>query len=469
MSSNRITRVALAGMFGLMVMSAAPAASAAAAGTWTKFSALPNGASTSGAEAAGDPAGGSVFFFTLASGVPAVAHVAAGGTVGAAVGVPPISGLAETGTPGHVAFTTSGAAVYTWELTTYGTEYMAYRSAAGVWGSPVELPSGFSNLAVRAGEVLTSEATSTGMSVESFKISGSGGLTLASGPTDVYTGQPLFNSSWLALDASGTAALLVYGSTDDGNTESIQAVYRTAGGTWSSPSQLSASGAYVSAAAVGVSPGGRAVAAWVDSNNYVAAASFASIRRLGSDFGTPLSTGTVSDTNGASILIHAAGGPDGTLAAAVTQRLYASNGISYTETTSIFSAKPTGSTLIGPVADPVGTYPSSLGAGDDQAIVGTLVVAYGSGNSSYASSYTATQEVLATIIKPAGGSALNHAIAKSTGLYDGNGGDGCPCPTSPPAASITGVSLDPSGNGAAVGQLRPGKPLGSARYVAAAA
>jgi hypothetical protein len=468
--STRIPRAAraaaLAGVVILLTAFSAQAADAATPGGWTKNTLLPKGASTSGAEAVGDPAGGSVLFITLASGVPAVAQVAASGTVAAAAAVPPVSGLVETGTPGLVAFTSSGAAVYTWTLTTYGTEYMAYRSAAGVWGSPVELPSGFSNLAVRAGEVVTSEATATGMSVESWTINGSGGLTLASGPTDVYTGSPLFNRSWLALDTSGTAALVVYGSTDNGNTESVSAVYRAAGGTWSAVSQLSAAGVYVSAAAVGVSPGGRAVVVWVDSNSTVAASSFASMRRAGVHFGAPVSTGTVSDSNGAFILIRAAGGPDGTLAASVTQRLYASNGISYTETTGIFSAKPTGTSVAGPVADPVGTFPSSLGAGADQAVVGTLVAVYGAGNASYASSYTATQEVSATIVKLALGSVNHHQVGKSSGLYDGNGSDGCPCPTSPPVASITGVSLDSSGNAAAVGQLVPGKPLESARYVA---
>jgi len=58
-------------------------------------------------------------------------------------------------------------------------------------------------------------------------------------------------------------------------------------------------------------------------------------------------------------------------------------------------------------------------------------------------------------------------LGGSSGLYDGNGGEGCPCATAPPAASFTGVALDPAGNGSVLGQLTPGGNLEAAAYVVA--
>ena len=439
---------ALIGAAVLVMGTATPRALAASPGTWTGDAHLSATASTAGARAVGDPAGGSVLFYVL-NGIPAVAPVAASGKIGKSVDVPSVSGLNDVGTPGPVAFLTSGSAVFTWTLSTYGTEYMAYRSTSGVWGKPVLLPSGYSNLAVRTHEVLTSESSGTGVSVESWTLSASGGLTLASGPTNIYTGQPLFNTSWLSLDPKGTAELVVYGSTDEGNTESLQGVTRGATGTWSTQLPISNPGQYVSAAHFAAAPGGRAILTWVISNTYFAADSFTAIRRVGHPFGAPVGTGSVSDANGAAILVAAAAGPDGTLAAAVTERLYASNGIAFTDSTDIYRSGPTASVLSGPVGDPEAVYPQSLGAGATSIIVGSVISTYGTGNSSYPSSYTDTQQVFVTII----GTGIAHSklLGASSGLYDGNGGDGCPCATSPPATSISGVSLDSAGNALALG------------------
>ncbi|MGD0084895.1 MAG: fibronectin type III domain-containing protein [Acidimicrobiales bacterium] len=438
----------------------APSASGAA--TWTPVSALPSGSSTTGAQAVGDPAGGSLLFYVLNS-TPTIAAVASRGTVGSSASVPAVANLDNVGTPGRIAFLSTGAAIVTWTLTAYGSEYMAYRSPTGTWGKPVELPSGFSNLAVRSTEVLTSEASSTGISTESWSLSGSGALTVKSGPTNVYTGDQLFNTSWLALDPGGTAELVVLGSTDDGNTEAVSAATRSATGVWSAQTQLSASGLSVQSAVFATAPGGRSILNWVTGNTALAAASYTALRLSGHGFGAAVATGSVSSTFGAFIQAIAAAGADGTLAVTLTEKVYTSDYV-FNTTTSVHTVAPTATVLGGSVSVPQAVLPESLGADHSEVIVGSVVSNIGAGNPSYPSSYTDKQQVFATIIGP-GSTTISHQLGSSSGTYDGNGGDGCPCPQSPPVASIIGVALDPAGNGVAVGQLTPGGALESARYV----
>lgn len=447
----------------LLAVGSVAVSNAAAAGTWTPDSALPAVAATTGAQAVPDPLGGSVLFYVL-NGVPTIAPVAASGTVGASAPVPAVAPLSPIGTPGQIAFLPSGAAIVTWTLTTYGVIYMAYRSPSGSWAAPVEAPSGFSNLAVRSGEVLTSESDSTGVSVESWTLSASGGLTLKSGPTHVYTGQPLFNQSWLALDSGGTAELVVFGSTDNGNTEAVGAVTRDTTGKWSAQTQLSPSGVSVSSAAFATAPGGRSIVTWVTGSTAIAANSYAAVRTAPT-FGAAVATGSVSNSNGAYIIVRAAAGADGTLAVATTQRIYNAAG-GHTDTVTVRLVSPTGKALGAGMADPEPVLPSSLGAGHGEALIGSVVATYGAGEAGYPSSYSADQQVIASIVA-AGTSAVNHQLGASSGYYDGNGGDGCPCPQSPPVASITGVALEPAGGAVTVGQLSPGGVLESARYVVA--
>ncbi len=430
--------------------------------TWTKVTPLPAGSLPSPAESFPDAAGGSFLFYVL-GGKPTVAHVSGAGAIGTSVSVPAIPDLVSTGTPGTLALLSTGGAVFTWTLTTYGSSYMAYRSATGVWGAPVQLPSGFSNIAASSTEVLTSEGSSTGLSVESFSLSPTGAIKLASGPVNVYTGEPLFGQSWLALDAAGSAELVVFGSTDGGDTESVSTVSRTATGKWSKQAELSVSGQYVNAATFAGAPGGRAVVTWVVGQTAFAATSYAAMRVPGGGFTSILQTGSVSDSNGAYLLVKAAAGADGTLAVATTSRLYESNGVSYTTSTTVRKAAPSGTALGSAVAVP--SMPESLGAGDGEAIAGTLLATYSAGNPSYPSSYTEAQQVVAVIVA---NSVTSHVLGNSSGLYDGNGSEGCPCPTGPPAASISGVAVSVAGDAAVVGQLEPGGVLSWSAYVAAA-
>jgi hypothetical protein len=441
-------------------------AGASPGATWTSPAALPAVSATTGAESVPDPLGGSLLFYVL-NGTPTIATVTSGGTVGGPVSVPAIPSLNSSGTAGKIAFLSTGAAIVTWTLSSYGSSFMVYRSPTGGWGSPVQLPSGFSNLAVRSGEVLTSEGSGTGISTESWTLSGTGGLTLATGPTNVYVGQPLFNTSWLALDPAGTAELVVYGSTDNGNSETIAAASRNAAGSWSAQSQLSASGQYVSSGAFATAPGGRSILNWVTGATYSAADSYTAVRPSGQAFGAAVGTGSVSNVNGASIAAVAAAGADGTLAVALTEKVYTS-GTAFTTVTNVLTAVPTAAALGAAVPVPSAVLPSSLGADNGQVIVGSVVATYGAGNPSYSSSYSATQQVIATIVGP-GSTMASQVLGSSSGLYDGNSGQGCPCAQSPPVASITGVALDPSGNGIAVGQLTPGGVLASASYVVGSA
>ena len=437
--------------------------SASGASTWTPVSALPLGSSTAGAQAVGDPAGGSLLFY-VRNNTPTVAKIAGGGVVGPSVSVPAVPKLNNAGTLGRIAFLPSGGAIVTWTLSSYGSSFMAYRSPSGSWGTPVELPSGFSNLAVRTGEVLTSEPSGTGLGVESWSLTTGGALSKKSGPTNVYTGSPLFGTSWLALDAGGTAELVVLGSTDNGNTETVSAATRSAAGKWSGQSQLSPAGKYVQSSVFATAPGGRSILNWVTSGSSLAVVSFTALRQPGHPFGGAVATGSVSSPFGASIQAVAAAGADGTLALTLTDKVYSSAYV-FTTATRLRTAAPTASTLGAPVGVPQSVLPESLGADHGRAIVGSVVATSGAGNPSYPSSYSYTQRVSATIIGP-GSTAVTHQFGSSSGIYDGNGGEGCGCPQSPPAASVTGTSLDPAGNGLAVGQLSPGGVLESSRYIA---
>jgi hypothetical protein len=238
-------------------------------------------------------------------------------------------------------------------------------------------------------------------------------------------------------------------------------------GQWSAQTDLSGSGVYVQKAVFATSPGGRAIVNWITGNTALAADSYTEVRPSGKTFGAAAHTGSVSSANGAYILEHAAAGADGTLAVAVTDRVY-STATAFTETTAVDIASPTATALGGALADPAATNPQSLGAGGGGAIVGTVLATYGAGKSGYPSSYSASQRVVTDIIRPKS-ATVAHQLGSSSGYYDGNGGDGCPCLGSPPVASITGAALDPAGNGVAVGQLSPGGVLESARYVVASA
>ena len=177
--------------------------------------------------------------------------------------------------------------------------------------------------------------------------------------------------------------------------------------------------------------------------------------------------GTLSSPFGAYIQPVAAAGSDGTLALTLTDKKYSTANV-FSAPTNLYVSAPTASTLLKTSVDPAAGRPASLGAGQGHAIVGSIVVTTGAGLSGKASSYSYTQKVTATIIG-SGPITTRFQFGYSTGFYDGNGGENCSCPQSPPSSSISGVSLDSFGNAVAVGQFAPGGVLQSSHLVAPAA
>jgi hypothetical protein len=436
--------------------------SASAAPTWSTPTSLNSDSSTTTVIATPNPLGGSVLFYSAGS-KPLLMTISAKGVTNAPVHVPTVAALDNLGTPIAVKFLANGASIVTWTLTTYGSKYMAYRSPSGQFGPAHVLPSNFSGLAVRDSEVLTSEGGGTGITVESWTLSPAGILTLKSGPTSVYTGQPLFNQSWVALDANGTAAVVVLGSTNSGP-ESLHVVTRSALGKWSTTTILSGAGQYVIGADVAVAPGGRAVATWVIAQTATAAHSYESVRLVGHLFATPTSTGLTASTYGAYILVRAAAGADGSLAVSTTRKTYSSGSV-FSYLTSVRIGGPVATTLGASIATPYAVFPQSLSTSGGAAIVGSITGTVGTGNATYASSYSYQQSVYESTITP-GSSSTTHLFGGSSALYDPNGGEHCGCPQSPPAASMPALSLDPSGNGVVAGQLIPGLAYQRSTFVA---
>ena len=103
---------------------------------------------------------------------------------------------------------------------------------------------------------------------------------------------------------------------------------------------------------------------------------------------------------------------------------------------------------------------SSLSAVKDSALAGIHEEKVSAGKAAYPSSYRATETTTAVRV-PANGSATVTNFASSSGLYDGNGSEGCtPCDgTSPPSASVSGVAIGADAVQVAVGQLKPGGNL----------
>lgn len=441
----------------LTALVAPTAASNAAAPAWKGPTALPTGSDASGiGQSVPDPAGGALLYYNR-NGVPTLSRVSASGSLGAPAQIPVVTSLGNFGTPGNIVFLANGGAIVTWILTTYGP-YMAYRSPSGTFGKPVAVSSGISSVAVRTGEVLTIGPGGTGMSAESWTLKSNGTITAKSGPTSVYTGQPLFSQSWLALDSAGSAEVIVLGSIDNGDTESVTAAVRTAKGVWKPQTQVSHAGAFVTKLAFATAPGGRAILTWIEAPTNVAATSYTEVRPAGKPFGAATNTGAVASSDGAFLYPGAAAGPDGTLATSISQKTFT-------------GAAPQTSTVVritAPKASQVGnghtvpgsdkTFNVALGAGHGEAIVGMHGETITDAGVAFPSSYHESQTTSAAIISPTG-SSITKTLGSSSGLYDGNGGDGCGCATSPPHASVMGVSLDGAGLAVAIGQLTPGDVL----------
>jgi hypothetical protein len=404
-----------------------------------------------------NPAGGSLLFYSYL-GAPTLTTISGTGKIGTPTAAPSVPALGNQGAPIAVTFLPNGASIVTWSVGNFG-DYMGYRSAKGQIGAPVRLPDGFASLAVRKSEILTSEGGGTGVTVTSFKLSSAGAIGQGSSPVNVFTGQPIFNSSWITVDSSGSAVVVVNGSTDNEDTEQVFTTDRTAKGVWGAQHQLNATGGSVEKVSFGASPGGRAILDWVNAPTNTAATMSASIHLPGKGFGAPITIGSVSSSGGAFILQSAAAGADGTLAVGETKRVYNSGGIVFTTQNSVRIAAPAATTLGGPVAVPGSNSTfgiSSLGAGDSQAVVGDVQQTYGDPDN--AGTYHESQFTSASILKAAA-APVSQTFGSSSGNYNGNGSSGCGCPQQPPTLSVTGVALDNNGLATAVGQLKPGGVL----------
>jgi hypothetical protein len=191
----------------------------------------------------------------------------------------------------------------------------------------------------------------------------------------------------------------------------------------------------------------------------------------GGGFGAAHALSSPTSTFFASAIPIVAAGSDGTLAVGVSNEI--GNGVyesTYTTTNSVWLVSSAAKAFTGPKGVKGTTNKfliNSLGVISGAALVGIHEEKITDGNSTYPSSYRATETTTAVRVPSSGGSQLKN-FGSTSGLYDGNGGDGCtPCDgTSPPPASVAGVALSGHGFEVAVGQLKPG---GSLSYAVVAA
>lgn len=459
---RRITALAAATTTAALVaaiLTATPAS--ATAPTWSAPATL-TGASvatpSSPVTSVPDPAGGSMLYYSV-YGVPTVQRVSATGTLGTPKSVPPYSTLGDAGSPGQIAFLANGTAIVTWVLAPYGTDYMAALSPAGAWGNVVAAAG--TSVAARTGEVLTSEAGGGGITADDWTLASNGTLTHKAGPTTVFTGNPLFGQSWVALDASGSAVVATIGYTEANDNEEVYQSTRSTAGSWSAQASVSGSTGSIQNVSFAAAPGGHAIVAWQEDSSLTAPSSSAAVRVPGAGFGAAQPLSAPTSTYFAYSIPVVAAGADGSLAVGVSNEI--GNGVyesTYTTQNFVWRVAPGATTVTGK-ATVAGTTNkflfSSLGVGDGSVIAGIHEETLGDspGNAAYSHSYRATETTTAVIV-PASGPAVTKNFGSVSGLYDGQ--ETCtPCDgTSPPAASVDAVSLDGKGNAVAVGQLAPG-------------
>jgi hypothetical protein len=470
MSQVRAWLAGVAAVCCLVGVAAGAGAASAAAPSWVSPTTLTGGDPTVAAQAIPDPAGGAMLYYS-AYGIPTVRRVKPNGSLGPAQAVPPFSNLGNYGPPHQVAFLPNGAAIVTWQLSSYGTDYMAYLSPTGTWGAPVQTADAVTSIAVRAGEVLTSEAGGPGVTADDWTLSSSGKLTHKSGPISVFTGNPLFGQSWVALDNSGSATVISYGYTSSNSSEEVYQTVRSKNGVWGSSTSVSGTTGAIQNVVFAAAPGGHAVVAWQDRPSGTAPVMSAAIRVSGGGFGTADALSSPTSAYFAYAIPIVAAGSDGTLGVAVSNEI--GNGpydSSYTTTNSVWLVAAGAKTFTGPKTV-TGTTDkfliNSLGAVSGAALVGIHEEKITGGKATYPSSYHATETTTAVRVPSSGASQLKN-FGSTSGLYDGNGGDGCTscAGTSPPPASVSGVALSGHGFEVAVGQLKPG---GSLSYAVVAA
>lgn len=427
MSHGRTRLAGVAVACSLVLMAVGAGASGAATPTWVGPTTLPTGDPSVAAQAIPDPAGGALLYYS-AYGVPTVQRVQPSGSLGPAKPVPSYSTLGNYGTPHQVAFLPNGAAVVTWQLSNYGTDYMAYLSPSGAWGAPVQTADAVTSIAVRTGEVVTSEPGGPGITADDWTLSGSGTLTHKSGPTAVFTGSPLFGQSWVALDTSGSATVVSYGYTASNSSEEVYQTVRSKKGVWGAATSISGTLDSVQGVVFAAAPGGHAVVAWDDTKTLTAPVMSAAVRVSGGGFGTAEALSSPTSAYFAYAIPIVAAGDDGTLALGVSNEIgngpYAS---SYTTTNSVWLVDA-GSSAFGAALTVTGTTNkfliNSLGAVSGAALVGIHEETITDGKPAYPSSYHATETTTATRILSAGASQLKN-FGSTSGLYDGNGGDNC--------------------------------------------
>jgi hypothetical protein len=463
MSQVRAWLAGVAAVCCLVGVAAGAGAAGAAAPSWAGPTTLPGGDPTVAAQAIPDPAGGAMLYYS-AYGVPTVQRVKPDGSLGPTKAVPTFSTLGNYGPPHQVAFLPDGAAVVTWQLSSYGTDYMAYLSPSGAWGAPVQTAGGVTSIAVRAGEVLTSEAGGPGVTADDWTLSSSGKLTHKSGPTSVFTGNPLFGQSWVALDNNGSATVVSYGYTSSNSSEEVYQTVRSKNGGWGNATTISGTAGAIQNVVFAAAPGGHAVVAWQDRQSATAPVMSAAVRGSGSGFGAAQALSSPTSTYFAFAIPIVAAGSDGTLAVGVSNEIgYDVYGSSYTTTNSVRLVAAGAKAFTSPKTVTGTTNKfliNSLGAVSGAALVGIHEEKITGGKAAYPSSYHATETTTAVRVLSSGGGQLKN-FGSISGLYDGNGGDGCtPCDgTSPPPASVSGVALSGHGFEVAVGQLKPGGSL----------
>jgi len=230
-----------------------------------------------------------------------------------------------------------------------------------------------------------------GASVTSYTIGSGGSLTQNGSPVQIFTDGTLFGESWTALDANGSADVLInavdeHAGTPDYGDSYMAEVQRSASGAWQTPQQPpGTANADENNLHVAVSPTGRMIAMWpVDteiSGYWYTLGVYAAIREPGGSFGSPtqlldessVPVGGIAATRN----LRVAAGPDGTLAATVGSETCPNQDLSTDEssTTTVWIAPPgsplasyavPGSTL----TQSTYTAVTALGAGDGRAIVG---------------------------------------------------------------------------------------------------
>ncbi len=433
----------------VLVWVCAPAG-AAGPKIWSGVATLPSGGSTSSSEVLSSPTG-ATFLFYLAAGKPTLARFGANGALGSPVTLPPdpVFGATAAGV-GPVAFLPNGDAVMSY-APDQGQFTLVYRFANGTFG-PVLKASNMTSFAARAGEVLAAY----GGTVQDYSIAADGTIAAKGGPVTLYSGQSLFGESWTALDAGGTADIVI-NEDDNGPTVGPVEFTRSATGGWSGPRTL---GAQTNGVVGATAPGGRAIIAFQQGDgNTTDTKLYYAVRDPGSAYGAPQLVNSLNAAGGALDYDMVAAGGDGTLALAYRAYTCAEPNVDDVPSASITAVvvPPSGNPSSVPIgnsqttADTVVTL-DSVGAGDGQAIVGmdsinSSAYPYGTASCTTMPIPDPLMSTTSDFVAITGGSPATFATSGPS--------------TTPASVHVDSVGLDIAGDAVAMGSLSAG---GSDQY-----